>query len=199
VLGIVGLLEDVSRTVTRQFRSAGARIVLLGDNRGELGGSEYLARLHDRVAGAPPALDLDAERALQRLIIALVRDGLVQSAHDCSEGGLAVAVAECAFDTGGIGATVEVPLAGEADGGFAVNATLFGESASRVVVSADSATLDAVLARASAAGVSAHVAGETGGDRLRMLVGGERAIDMGLADAEARWATAIERRMARAR
>ena len=198
VLGVVGLLEDASRTVTRQFQSAGAHIVLLGDNRGELGGSEYVARLHGRVVGAPPALNLEAERALQRLIVALVRAGLVQSAHDCSEGGLAVAVAECAFDTGGIGATLNVPAV-EGPGAFAVNATLFGESASRIVVSVDPASLDAVLSRAAAAGVTARDAGRTGGDRLVFAVEGQTAIDTTVAEAQARWATAIERRMARAR
>ncbi|MDP1572594.1 MAG: phosphoribosylformylglycinamidine synthase subunit PurL [Vicinamibacterales bacterium] len=199
VLGIVGLLEDASRTVTRQFQSPGARIVALGDNRGELGGSEYLACLHGQVAGAPPALDLQAERALQRLIIALVREGLVESAHDCSEGGLAVAVAECAFDTGGIGATVDVPAVDGIRAGFGVNATLFGESASRIVVSVAAARLDTVLARAAKAGVPAAAIGETGGDRLRFSVDGAIVIDMALEGAETRWATAIERKMARAR
>ena len=97
VFGIVGLLDDASKTVTRQFKTAGAHVVLLGDNRGELGGSEYLAVLHGCVAGSPPVLDLAGEQALQRLVIRAVRDGLIESAHDCAEGGLAITLAECSF------------------------------------------------------------------------------------------------------
>ena len=100
VLGVVGLIRNVMRTATRPFKQPGAAVLVLGDNRGELGGSEYLARLHGVVAGAPPVLDLGRERSLQRLIVQLVGEGLVQSAHDCAEGGLAVAVAECTFDSG---------------------------------------------------------------------------------------------------
>jgi phosphoribosylformylglycinamidine synthase II len=198
VLGIVGLLDDVSRTVTRQFRAAGSRVVMLGDNRAEIGGSEYLARLHGRVAGAPPSLDLSVERLLQHLILGLVREGLVLSAHDCSEGGLAVAVAEGCFDTGGLGVTVDVPFAADADGPFGVNATLFGESASRIVVSVMPDALDRVLERAAASGVSASAVGEVGGDRLRLAVDGRPVVDVAVREAEARWAGAIERRMTRA-
>ena len=134
VLGVVGLIDDVAQTCTRTFKQAGAEVVLLGGNHGELGGSEYLARLHGTVQGMPPALDLAGERALQRLLIQLIRAGVLQSAHDCAEGGLAVTVAECTFDSGGIGVPVDVPAAGAA-GDFQAVATLFGESASRIVVS----------------------------------------------------------------
>ena len=76
-------------------------MVLLGDNHGELGGSEYLKTVHGLIRGAPPVLDLDRERALQRLLVALAKDGRIQSAHDCAEGGVAVTLAECCFDSGG--------------------------------------------------------------------------------------------------
>ena len=99
VLGVVGLLEDATQTVTRLFQSDGASVVLLGESRGELGGSEYLAVLHDTVAGLRRELDLAREQALQRLVVRAIREGLVESAHDCAEGGLAVALAECCFDT----------------------------------------------------------------------------------------------------
>jgi phosphoribosylformylglycinamidine synthase len=196
VLGVVGLLDDVTKTVTRQFRTAGAPVVLLGDNRGELGGSEYLAILHDRVAGAPPALDLWRERALQRLLIDGIRAGLIESAHDCSEGGLAVALAECCFGSD-FGVTADLPGVGEVPHAFRVNATLFGESASRVVVSTTAATLDALLGAARMAGVAAAVIGHVGGDRIRIVVDGHAAVDVAVAEAEAWWATAIERRMTR--
>jgi phosphoribosylformylglycinamidine synthase len=197
VLGVVGLLDDASKTVTRTFKREGARVLLLGDNTGELGGSEYLATLHDTVAGKPPALDLTREAALQRLIIKLIRGGLVESAHDCSEGGLAVAVAECAFD-GGRGMDVNLPRAVNL-GAWSVNATLFGEAASRIVVSVTTERLEDVLAEAEAAGVTVTEIGDTGGDRIRVSVDGVVAIDVAVADAEQAWATAIEQKMSAGR
>ena len=195
VLGVVGLLEDASRTTTRLFKRDGAAIILLGDNRGELGGSEYLAVVHGTVAGRPPAIDLKREAALQSVVVKLIRDAVVDSAHDCSEGGLAVAIAECTFDTGGrLGAVVNVARADVADD-YAVNATLFGESASRIVVSAPREKVDAVLAAAAAAGVPAVEIGTTGGDRIQISVDGTTAIDTRVAAAEDAWATAIEKKM----
>ncbi len=198
VLGVVGLLEDASRTVTRQFKRAGASVVLLGDNLGELGGSEYLVQLHGHVQGEPPLLDLDRERALQRLVIAAIRVGLVDSAHDCAEGGLAVTVAECCFDSGGIGVNCDIPAVRDVNDAWSANATLFGESSSRVVVSSDGDRLERLLHAAAEAGVVAAVIGRTGGDRIELAVNDERVIAMRVADAERVWATAIERIMQRA-
>ncbi|HET9705724.1 MAG TPA: phosphoribosylformylglycinamidine synthase subunit PurL [Vicinamibacterales bacterium] len=195
VLGVVGLLEDASRTTTRLFKRDGAAIILLGHNRGELGGSEYLAVVHGTVAGRPPAIDLKREANLQSVVVKLIRDAGVDSAHDCSEGGLAVAIAECTFDTGGrLGAVVNVARADVADD-YAVNATLFGESASRIVVSAPRENVDAVLAAAAAADVPAVEIGTTGGDRIQISVDGTTVIDTRVAAAEDAWATAIEKKM----
>ena len=195
VLGVVGLLEDASKTATRCFKRDGAAVVLLGDNRGELGGSEYLATMHGKVSGRPPAIDLKREAALQSLILQLVRNGIVDSAHDCSEGGLAIALAECTFDTANIGVDVNLPRA--FDGALAVNATLFGESASRIVVSVPTDRVDAVIAGADAAGVPATVIGQTGGARIRISVDRQIAIETTVASAEQAWATAIESKMQR--
>jgi phosphoribosylformylglycinamidine synthase subunit PurL len=195
VLGVVGLLEDASQTATRTFKAAGSAVVLLGDNRGELGGSEYLATMHELVAGRPPAIDLQQEAALQRLIVKLIAGGCVESAHDCSEGGLAIAIAECTFDTGGLGVSCDV--AAVPAQGFSVNATLFGESASRIVVSVASHRLDEVMRAAAAAGITARQIGRVGGEAIRISVNGEIAIDRRVADAEQAWATAIEKKMQR--
>jgi phosphoribosylformylglycinamidine synthase len=206
VLGVVGILEDASKTTTRTFKTDGAAVVLLGDNSGEIGGSEYLATIHGKVAGKPPALDLKREAALQALIIRLIRDGCIESAHDCSEGGLAIALAECTFDTNGLGVSADVTsVAGTADhvgdgpmgATFAINATLFGESASRIVVSVASRHLDAVVTAANTAGIPAREIGRVGGDRIRISVGGHQAIDTPVAAAEMAWATAIENKMRR--
>jgi phosphoribosylformylglycinamidine synthase len=157
--------------------------------------------MHGRIAGRPPALDLQKEAALQRLIVQLIRDQQVESAHDCSEGGLAIALAECTFDTGGIGVSVDLtpalsePAVGER---LRVEGTLFGESASRIVMSATERNVDVVLAAAKAGGISAARIGTTGGDRIRISVGSQVAIDSAVTEAETAWATAIENKMRRA-
>jgi len=203
VLGVVGLLDDASKTATRVFKTIGSAVVLLGDNLGELGGSEYLATMHNLVAGKPPVIDLKREAALQALIVKLIRDGCVESAHDCSEGGLAITLAECTFDSGGIGVSADVTAVGDplpdpsAVEGFSVNATLFGESASRIVVSCASRHLDAVMTAAKEAEVSAREIGRVGGDSIRLSVNGQVAIDSKVAVAEQAWATAIENKMRR--
>src|SRR4029450_13514788 len=94
VIGVVGLLDHADRVVSRRFQRAGDAIILRGEGRGELGGSEYLKIIHSLVRGEPPAIDLDAERALQDLLVALASERLLHSAHDCSDGGVAVALAE---------------------------------------------------------------------------------------------------------
>lgn len=195
VLGVVGLIEDASKTCTRTFKSAGAVVMLLGDNAGELGGSEYLNTVHQVVAGPPPVLDLKREAALQELIVKLIRDGVVESAHDCSEGGLALAIAECTFDNGGLGVTADLPAVGGDT--FALNATLFGESASRIIVSVSPGQREAVAAAATAAGIPVTEIGTVGGDRIRVSVNGRVAIDSAVSTAEAAWATAIETKMHR--
>ena len=195
VLGVIGILEDATATVTRTFKTAGSTVILLGENRGELGGSEYLATMHATVAGMPPELDLSREAALQKLVIGLIRDRRIESAHDCSEGGLAVAIAECTFDTGGLGVTIDVPTA--TAGAFGVNATLFGESATRVIVSVRTEHVAQVLAAASAAGVTAREIGRVGGDHVTASVNGQVAVHTPVAEAENAWATAIEKKMHR--
>jgi phosphoribosylformylglycinamidine synthase len=196
VLGIVGLLEDASKTPTRRFRSSGARVVLLGENRGELGGSEYLARLHDTVAGPPPELDLAREQALQRVVVGAIRQGLLESAHDCSEGGLAIALAECCFDTT-FGVTADIAGVAEVHDTFRVNATLFGESASRIVVSVREERLQELFALARESNVPMTVLGSTGGSRITLKVDGSVTIDVSTGAAEHAWTTAIETMMTR--
>jgi phosphoribosylformylglycinamidine synthase len=193
-IGVVGLLEHADRVVGRRFRESGDAIILLGDGAGELGGSEYLKVMHDLVRGVPPALDLAVERALHMLLVTLADERLMRSAQDCSDGGLAVAVAESCFDTSGIGADVSIGGVQVArDKALNVAAALFGESASRVVVSAVPDDVTRILERAAAANVPARVIGQTGGNRLRMSVGGQTVIDQSVDEAERVWAAAIDR------
>ena len=104
-----GRPDENARRRGRAFKATGHAVVLLGTTRHELGGSEYVKVVYDATAGLPPEVDLQAEKALQRLLVAAARDRLIRSAHDCAEGGIAVTLAECTFGTGGIGLKVEVP------------------------------------------------------------------------------------------
>jgi phosphoribosylformylglycinamidine synthase subunit PurL len=193
VIGVVGLLEHADRVVGRRFRESGDAIVLLGADRGELGGSEYLKVVHNLVRGVPPALDLEAERALQTLLVTLADEGLARSAHDCSDGGLAVTVAECCFDTFGIGANISVDATQSASpSATGVATALFSESASRVIVAVAPEELTRVLERAAAAKVPAKVIGQTGGNRLRIAVAGQIVIDQSVDEAERVWSKTIE-------
>ena len=193
VIGVVGLLEHADRVVSRRFQAAGDAIVLLGEGRGELGGSEYLKVAHGLVQGAPPSLDLKAERALQDLLVNLADARLMRSAHDCSDGGLAITLAECAFDSDGIGADVSIDSVSVAGDDITNRAAaLFGESASRVVVSVGPDATAELLKRAKDAGVPARVIGRTGGNELRIAVGGHMAIAVAIADAERAWSNAVE-------
>jgi phosphoribosylformylglycinamidine synthase II len=192
-IGVVGLLERADRVLSRRFQESGDVIVLLGEGRGELGGSEYLKIVHGLVRGMPPSIDLDAERALQRLLVALATESLVRSAHDCSDGGFAVTLAECCFDTAGMGA--EVSIAGTAvcrDQALNDTAALFGESASRAIVSTSPDALARVLERAASVNVPARVIGQTGGNRLRIAVEGRTILDVAVDAAEHAWTTGLE-------
>ena len=200
IIGVVGVLDDASKVVARAFRGDGEEIVLLGEGRGELGGSEYLKVLHNMVRGRPPMLDLDRERRLIGLLSRAAGERLLRSAHDCSDGGLAVTLAECGFDTGGLGFDVEIPRVPDAAAsGFSpaapmgLIAALFGESASRAVVSVRPADRDTMLQLAAEAGVPALVIGRTGGSRLIMRMAGALIMDVAVADAEQVWSGAIER------
>ena len=193
VIGVVGLLEHADRVVSRRFQSAGDAIVLLGEGLGELGGSEYLKVAYGVVAGMPPALDLKAERALQTLLVDLADARLMRSAHDCSDGGIAVTLAESAFDSDGIGADVSIDSVQVSRDDITNRAAaLFGESATRVVVSVAPDAAAEMLTRAKVAGVPARVIGRTGGTELRIAVGGHVAIAVAITDAERAWSNAVE-------
>jgi phosphoribosylformylglycinamidine synthase len=198
VVGVVGLIEDAQRVVGRMFQQAGDAVVLLGEGRGELGGSEYLYSLHGVTRGVPPALDLVREAALQRVLVDGIEAGLIRSAHDCSEGGLAVTVAECCFGSG-IGVAVDLPsVTADADE-FTGVATLFGESASRAVVSVTPEGVAPLLALAKAAGVPARHIGDVGGDRIRVAIDNRIALDELVQEAEQIWSTAFDQYFERAR
>jgi phosphoribosylformylglycinamidine synthase len=198
VIGVVGLIEDAERVVARPFRTEGDVVVMLGESRDELGGSEFLHAVHGQIRGVPPALDLTREAALQRVLIDGASAGVIRSAHDCAEGGVAVTLAECCFDSA-LG--VEVDLTGVRTGPdrYRDTATLFGESASRAVVSVSPGRLATLLGMAKAVGVPARQIGRVGGRRIRMSVDGRLLIDEAPAEVERIWATSIEMHFERRR
>ena len=179
IIGVVGVIEDASAALGRAFRTAGRDVVLLGDRRRQPGRKRVPEQRprHRRRAG--PALDLDRERALIKLLVEAAGRRLIESAHDCADGGVAVTLAECTFDTGGIGCTVDVPGSAGHQGDWAALGTLFGESAGRVIVSADPAHREALQRLAQEAGVPLQVIGTTGGgadsDRGRRPVASRRS------------------------
>jgi phosphoribosylformylglycinamidine synthase II len=194
MLGMVGLIEEADRATTQWFKQDGDDIILLGATREDLGGSEYLKVVHAREQGSPPFLNLDAEKALHECVLALIRQGVIQSAHDCSDGGLAVALAECCMSGQDrrLGAVLTLNR-----GRLRKDALLFGESQSRVVVSANPAQRQTVIECAGRLGVPVAVIGTVTGDRLTIFLGGERAdspaVDIPVETLHDRWAFSIER------
>lgn len=158
IIGMVGRVDDVDACVGSGWQSEGDVIVLLGESKDELGGSEYLA-LHGLVGGDAPSLDLQREAAVQAVCRQLIHEGIARSAHDCSEGGLAVTLAESCIQKG-LGAHVQV----RAD--FRADALLFGETQSRIVLSLAARDVEKAKEIASAQNVPFSVLGRVGGDAL---------------------------------
>ncbi|MCL1879594.1 MAG: phosphoribosylformylglycinamidine synthase subunit PurL [Actinomycetia bacterium] len=162
-VGVVGVLEDIAQATTLAFKQSGDVIVLAGcPTAAELGGSEYLKVTHGLVAGPCPQLDLAAEAALQKALLAAHLAGLVASAHDLSEGGLAVALAECCM-AGGLGAHLDTD---ELADGLSAAESLFSETQGRVLLSVAAEAADALLGQLVAHQVPCQVVGEVGGDEL---------------------------------
>jgi phosphoribosylformylglycinamidine synthase len=174
VIGMVGLIDDIDRITRAHFAVEGDSIVLLGAPTAELGGSEYLARVHNVVAGSPPHCDLEAERDLIEAILTAIGAGVVRSAHDCSDGGLAVTLAECCIIDRNRPLGAHVDLSSFED--LPTRAVLFGEAQGRIVVSTpDPAALREIALRH---GVSSTLLGVVGSadDPLEIIAGGNRLI-----------------------
>ena len=183
-VGMVGLLEDVEKHVRSAFRAQGDLVALLGTTRDELGASEFLRTIRGRDEGPCPEVDLEHEKRLVDLLATLAERGLLASAHDVSDGGLAVALAESAMQ-GGIGATISL------DGAARHSALLFGETTGRALISFAPEHEAAVRATAAENGIPFTAAGWVGGDRLRIDARSRPLIDASLAELTALWRTAF--------
>jgi phosphoribosylformylglycinamidine synthase len=191
VIGVVGLLDEATQAGTQWFKEEGERIALLGPADVSLGGSEYLWIRHGRAAGCLAPLDLGMERRVQDAVRAAIAAGLTTAAHDCAEGGIAIALAEaCVSGREPLGAEATLPSVGRAD------LVLFGEGPSRVVVTvapAQTAEFEALMAESA---IPWRWIGRTGGDRLRIAVGAETVIDATVERIGHAWRSGFERYLA---
>jgi phosphoribosylformylglycinamidine synthase len=171
VLGIVGLLDDVSLALSPGFKREGDVIVLLGRTRAELGGSEYLRSIHGREKGRPPRLNLAAEKRAQELCLEAISRGLLHSAHDPSEGGLAVCLAECSLlSPSRLGCAVDL------EDRMRPDALLFGESQSRILVSLSEDRVSELLKLAEKKKTKASVIGRVRGRKIIIRAAGREIV-----------------------
>jgi phosphoribosylformylglycinamidine synthase len=190
MVGMVGLIKDAKKYLTQDFKSSGDVIVLLGENTSDLSGSEYLYLVH-RMKKGDPVIDMAKERAVQEACLEAVEAGIVKSAHDCSEGGLAVALAESCISKKSkmLGATVEL------DDKIRKDALLFGEAQSRIVVSMPKSKLAALEKIAKRHSVRCKVLGKVGGKRLVIKSGRSTLIDLPVSKLSEAWRNAIPSRL----
>ena len=194
VLGVVGILEDVHKTPKMHFSAPGRTIVLLRageagditDAQTEFGSSEYAKEVLGSLWGYPPQLDLEQEAGLQKALIELIQEGLVESVHDCAEGGVAVALTEKAMPNG-VGARVNL-----ASGSLFAEFALFGEDASRILISCDPGQVARVKQLAETFGVSAEIIGETVPEKLEISLDGKVVISAAVSDLSVAYENALE-------
>ena len=187
-IGMVGLIDDKRHITTQWFKSIGDKILLVGEIGNEVGGSQFLKICHGLKQGPPPHVDLEDEMKLQRAVRDLIREALVKSAHDCSEGGLAVALAECCFNPDGLlGADVDLDA-----GDTPATTTLFNESQSRVIISVAEADAERAMSILRERGVPWQELGKVGSDELRIQINGE-TVRWPVADVYDEWWNAIRR------
>ncbi|MGJ0996965.1 phosphoribosylformylglycinamidine synthase subunit PurL [Enterococcus casseliflavus] len=178
VIGMVGLIEELAHITTQHFQAAGDLIYVLGETHADFNGSELQKLQTGKIAGRLMSFDLETEKMNQQLVTAAIQAGLVQSAHDCAEGGLAIALAESAFDKGfGLNVTVSLPAA-----------QLFSETQSRFVLSV---APDKKAAFEALVGAAATAIGEVTADGQIRMQAQDDTIEMPLTEAKLKWEEAI--------
>lgn len=183
VVGMVGLIHDVDHITTQSFKNEGDVLLLLGETRAELGGTEYQKLMNGSVFGRPPVLDLEVEKKLQQTVLTAIQHGLIASAHDLAEGGLATALVESAEP--GLGAVVDWNI------GLRPDIALFSESQSRVLLSVKPEHMNVVCELAAKNGTSCAKIGTVGTDAVSVKINGRELINTPLADLKAAWKGAI--------
>ena len=187
-IGMIGIIDDVRKICTQYFKREKETIVLLGTCREDLGGSEYLKEVHRLIKGDAPDLDLRLEQGVQKTALEAIMKGLVSSAHDCSEGGLAVALAECSISNkeNMIGAVIDGLI-------FDIrkDALLFGESQSRIILSCSQEFVDEIRDIAERNNAPFQIIGRTGGKEFRILDGRGEVINLPLGEISKRWSSSL--------
>jgi phosphoribosylformylglycinamidine synthase len=187
-IAVVGLMEDRSLHCTQGFKQEGHVIGLLGSTLEELGGSEYQKLFWNECRGKPPRLDPQTEQSVHRLCLDLIRKRLIQSAHDCSEGGLAVALAEsCMTGPKLVGAAIEL------NGDMRADALLFGESQSRIVISFSEEQLPSIESLVKQASVPFVVLGKVGGLQFQIKINQKESINENILMLEDIWKYSLSR------
>ena len=190
VVGVVGILDDVSKALNFYFRRPGCDVLLVSAQSSatevEFGSSEYAKEILGAVWGQPPALDLKKEAALQSCLIELIQSNLVESAHDCSEGGIAVALAECSLPRN-MGATLTLPADDSPD-----EIALFGEEASRIVISCDPAKTQDIEKIASNYDITAELLGQTASKNLEIKRGTRSLVNVSVSELKKVWSDALK-------
>ncbi|MFA5144425.1 MAG: phosphoribosylformylglycinamidine synthase subunit PurL [Candidatus Omnitrophota bacterium] len=191
-IGMIGIVNHVDRVCTQNFKQSGDMVILLGRSKEELGASEYLAEAHNMIKGSVPHIDLKLEQAVQKAALEAIEKGLVNSAHDCSEGGLAVALAECCISNKNkiIGANID-----NLDYNIRSDALFFGESQSRIIISCDKASVEKIRKIALKFKAPFRVIGKTGGQVLRILNGAKELICLPLEDLYEEWGGSLKRKI----
>jgi phosphoribosylformylglycinamidine synthase len=194
VIGMVGLINDVRRVIQPGFKAEGDLIALLGTTEDDLSLSEYRVVIEERsvaemiLEGRVPVLDLERERAVQEACLRAAEAGLLRSAHDCADGGLAIALAELCFSSlnrACLGADVDVP------GALSIEAQLFSESPSRIIISFDEAMHGQIKEIAESAGCTFSLLGRVNADRLRITASGAEAINLRSDELERAWRASL--------
>ena len=193
VVSMVGLIDHPDRVTRSGVKDSGLELILLGGLPDELGGSYYLQSAFNKKEGTCPKVDLDAEMNLQNLLIGQIEEGRICAAHDLSEGGLLVCLAEMLFDAHGLGASVSLPNLGTSG---RLDALLFGESQARAIIAVKSEKCDAVIQAAINLGVSAHEMGKTDdSSQLKVEVAGTSVINTDVSGLKNAWERAIPKHM----
>src|SRR5438067_1108066 len=187
-IAMVGLIDEEKHITTQWFKEAGDLIILVGEIGNELGGSRFVKVCHGRKIGPPPHVDLPREIKVQNGVRDLIREGLVKSAHDCSEGGLAVALAECCFDPDRLLGAEIILNAGDTH----ATTMLFNESQSRIIISVATENAEKTISMLRDRGVPFHQLGEVGGDELHIRINQE-TFRWQIADLYDDWWNAIRR------
>ena len=188
IIGMAGIIEDISKCMTQYFKNDGDVLILLGNNSEEIGQSEYLREIHYKIRGVPPHLDLVLEKKVQDLCLYGIKQGIIKSAHDTSEGGLTIALAECCMrseDKGNVGASIDL------SDDIRPDALLFGETQSRIIITVTPENVKALEDAAKTMNTPVKVIGKVGGERLVIRHKSTTVIDLAVEDMADTWRKAI--------